>query len=128
MRLFYHHVGVAGAEADFPKTVYSRVPHSRVADAIADRPSATGIIADLRNAFPSGSSNCWGVPAGAQSVIRHLSPGDTVLLVESTRGDGAIPALGIVKVYPREELPDLSSALWGDVRFPYVFFFETEQD
>jgi len=125
MDLFFHHVGQIGAKKDFPKTVFSK--HA-ITDLISN-----GILRDnnlieqLKNKFSDGKFNCWGVPAGAASVIRNLKEEDYVLLVESSRIDGMIPALCPVKVFWRHELRELSEYLWGDSKFPFIFFFNTIQ-
>lgn len=128
MDLFYHHVGQQGASEDFPKTVFDRIPIEVVESNIPIIiPARDEIVRELKKSFPTGTFNCWGVPAGAQSVIKNLKVGDAVLLIETTAGPGYIPVLGIVKAYWNIELRDLSKALWGNHKFPYVFFFETEQ-
>jgi putative restriction endonuclease len=50
-----------------------------------------------------------------------------VILVRSSRIDGDVPALCEAKVFFPNRLPSLSTALWGEERFPYVFFFNTER-
>lgn len=128
MNLFFHHVGQQGASNDFPKTVFTKISIDVVRKNIPkDIPIRNEILDELNNAFPKGVFNCWGVPAGAKSVIKSLDVGDAVLLVETTAGPGFIPALGIVKVYRNVELRNLSEALWGNHKFPYVFFFDTEK-
>ncbi len=128
MQLFYHHVGQTGATKDFPKTVYNKLPISLIQDNVPEETlSAYQILPRLKRAFPSGFFNCWGVPTGAKSVIRRLSMGDVVLLIEKAgRLDGEIPVLCEVKAFWPIELPQLSRALWGDVKYPYIFFFESE--
>ena len=128
MKLFYHHVGKKGAEEDFKKTVFARVPISLVERSIPnDDPDKPLLLSELYEKFPIGSFNCWGVPSGAASVIKNLSFGDAVLLVETTSENGGyIPALCVVKVFIRHEFPQLSYALWENSHFPYIFFFETE--
>ena len=125
MNLFFHHVGQVGARQDFPKTVFEKHSISKlISDGIL---SDTELIKQLGDKFPDGEFNCWGVPAGASSVIRNLKEGDYVLLVESSRIDGIIPALCPVKIFWRYELRGLSEYLWGDSKFPFIFFFNTIQ-
>lgn len=128
MKLYYHHVGKKGASEDFKKTVFARVPVSLVEHALPDHePNKRRLLDELNEHFPIGSFNCWGVPSGAAIIIRNLSVGDAVLLVESvSEYGGNIPALGEVKVFIRQEFPSLSYAFWGRNHFPYIFFFETE--
>jgi len=59
-------------------------------------------------------------------VIRNLSNDDAVFLIRTTAGDGSIPALALVKAYWNVELRDLSMVLWGNHKFPYIFFFDTQ--
>lgn len=125
MRVFFHVVGRDNAALDFPKTVHSRKPIRFVEEALSEQ--VGGQMAEqLRTIFPSGTYNCWGVPEGANLVIRSLQPGDAVLLVETIGAGGRVPALAEVKYYWHRPLPALSEALWGDNRFPFIFFFDTE--
>jgi hypothetical protein len=128
MKLYYHHVGTKGANEDFKKTVFGRVPISVVKNNVADsNPHKQEMLKQLKASFPSGNFNCWGVPAGASTVINNLETGDAVLLVESTGKNGRVPALCQVAGFWRDELRDLSKALWGDDKFPYIFFFDTQR-
>lgn len=126
MELFYHDVGLKGADRDFPRTVFGSVP-VKVVEEHAPHHLRAEMVDGLGALFPAGSFNCWGVPAGAASVIKQLDVGDVMLLVRTTGGDGDIPALCLVRAFWKEPMPALSSALWGSERFPYVFFFNTER-
>lgn len=128
MKLFFHHVGQAGSSEDFKKTVFRDVPISIVEENIpSDEPLRSEILQTLHAKFPSGYFNCWGVPEGAKPIIRNLAEGDCVLLVESARIDGRVPALCYVEAYWQKELRALSYALWGNDKFPYIFFFRTDE-
>lgn len=129
MKLYYHHVGKPGASRDFPKTVYQTHSVGMLNKYIPNsNPHKTDIIDKVTRAFPTGQFNCWGVPIGANTVIKNLDEGDVVFLVESTHWiDSSIPVLCDVKVFPRTILPELSDYLWGDSKFPYIFFFNTER-
>lgn len=126
MQLFFHDVGLKGANADFPKTVFGDVA---VEDIVEHCPLylKDEIRSELQTSFPDGWCNVWGVPAGAKSVIRQLSVGDVMLLIKTTGGNGEMPALCQVKNFWKEQLLDLSNFLWGSSHFPYVFFFKTEK-
>ena len=127
MNIFFHHVGAEGSSEDFPKTVFQRRDLSVVEENIpGDSPWKQAVVQTLEREFPTNTFNCWGVPAGGEIVVQRLQEGDTVLLVESARIDGTIPALGVVKVFVPQPFIDLSNALWGSERFPFVFFFDTE--
>lgn len=128
MDLFFHHVGQPGSASDFPKTVYSTRLISEVEKSIPDEnPEKFHLINELKLNFPSGRFNCWGVPEGAKSIIRNLKNGDTVLLVQSSRIDGKVPILCKVKVYLPVKLNELSKVLWGDDKYPFIFFFDSEE-
>ncbi|MBD2078397.1 HNH endonuclease [Leptolyngbya sp. FACHB-17] len=50
-----------------------------------------------------------------------------MLLIETIGGEhGKIPVLGIVKVFVKEQMQELSKVLWGETGFPYIYFFDTE--
>jgi len=123
MNLFFHHVGQKGAKQDFPKTIYQKLQLDRLISdgAISD----VALRNELENKFPSGEFSCWGVPAGAYSIIENLQAGDYVFLVESSGIGGSVPALCPVKVFWKYELRDLSEYLWQDSKYPYIFFFDT---
>jgi hypothetical protein len=128
MQLFFHNVGLNGATRDFPKTVFNRIPIKIAERSIPlDAPYREELIQQLHHHFPSGSFNCWGVPAGAESAIKDLNVGDVMLLVKTIGGEhGEIPALGVVKVFFKVQMRELSKVLWGELGYPYVFFFNTE--
>jgi hypothetical protein len=128
MRLFFHHVGQAGANEDFKKTVYKEVSIETVESNIPTHDLLRGeILQVLQTQFPSGLFNCWGVPAGARSVIRQLATDDFVLLVESATEYGDVPILCHVRAFWPHELRNLSLALWRNDKYPYIFFFRTEK-
>lgn len=130
MKLFFHHVGIQGAEKDFKKTVYTNVSIEEICKHIPSIvKNDNSLVSILEENFPSGYCNVWGVPIGAKSVIKNLKVGDVVLLVKSasTLG-GDVPVLCEVKAYINYvQLPELSKALWGNDKFPYIFFFNTFQ-
>jgi len=125
MQLFFHDVGLKGANADFPKTIYNEVS---ISDIVEHCPIElrTVISESLLKEFPDGWCNAWGVPLGAQSVIKQLTYNDVMLLIKSTGGLEEIPALCHIKFFMKEQLLDLSNFLWGSSHFPYIFFFKTK--
>ena len=126
MRLFFHHVGQKGADEDFKKTVYKDVSIETVESNVpVSYPHRDQLLNQLGQEFPDGLFDCWGVPAGAKSVIRQLQAGDVVLLVHSATEYGEVPVLCHVQVFWPHELRDLSFALWGNDKYPYIFFFRT---
>ncbi len=128
MKLFFHHVGQKGADEDFKKTVYKDISTETVESNVpVNDPLRDEILHKLRTEFSTGLFNCWGVPAGAKSVIRQLAAGDFVLLVESATEYGDVPVLCQVRAFWPHELRDLSLSLWGSNKYPYIFFFRTEK-
>lgn len=128
MRTFFHHVGDKGSSSDFPKTLYKNILITEIQDSIPEENSGKyHLISQLNAAFPDGKMNCWGVPYKAHRVINNLNVGDLVLLVKSLHMPGEIPAMCIVKVFVKFKLPELSYTLWGDEKYPYIFFFKTEE-
>ncbi len=126
MQLFFHDVGLKGANSDFPKTVFNSIDVGEIVEA-APIELRLSLQSELNNEFPTGLCNAWGVPHGASSVIRQLKKGDAVLLIKSTGGLEEIPALCLVKAFIREPMVGVSDLLWGSAHFPYVFFFQTEE-
>jgi len=108
MNLYFHDVGLKGATADFPKTVFGEVSIDDIAERLPPH-LKDEVFTTLTKEFPNGFCNAWGVPSGAKSVIRNLECNDVMLLIKTTGGDGEMPALCHVKGFWREELPVLSS-------------------
>jgi len=128
VRLFFHHVGQKGADEDFKKTVYKDISIQTVDSSVpVSYPHRDELLNQLRQEFPTGLFDCWGVPAGAKSVIRQLAAGDFVLLVHSATEHGTVPVLCHVQVFWPDKLWDLSLELWGSNKYPYIFFFRTEE-
>jgi hypothetical protein len=127
MTAFYHHVGAEGARADFPKTVYQGLPVAGVVDHIQlNSPEAIELIHAIETAFPDGYCNAWGVPEGAIHVIRRLSEGDIVFLIQSLRfTEPGLVCICRVDAYQPIKLPELSEHLWQNQKYPYIFFFKT---
>lgn len=125
MQLFFHDVGLKGATADFPKTIFGDIAVSDIVEHCPYEVRAE-IQTNLLAEFPDGFCNAWGVPAGAKSVIRQLEISDVMLLIKSTGGAEEMPALCHVKAFWQIELLELSQFLWGSKHFPYVFFFKTQ--
>lgn len=127
MKLFYHHVGQLGS-SDFAKTVFKEIPIALVEANIPDNnPQKKEILKTLHEKYPSGFFNCWGVPEGANFVIQNLEVGDCVFLVESVRINGRVPALCRVEAFWKIPLRGLSQALWESDKFPFIFFFRTDE-
>ena len=115
VKLYFHHVGQRGSDEDFPKTVFGRVALSQIEGAIGpDDPLRAEIVGALRERFPEGWCNVWGVPVGARTSIANLNTGDAVLLVESVAGHGSVPAVCPDVLYWNRANPKLSQELWGN--------------
>jgi 5-methylcytosine-specific restriction protein A len=100
VRLFFHHVGQKGADEDFKKMVYKDINIEAVESNVPpSHPLRDELLHELGVQFPTGLFNCWGVPAGAKSVIRQLTAGDLVLLVRSATEYGDVPILCHVEVF-----------------------------
>jgi len=84
----------------------------------------------MQKAFPDGTFNVWGVPAGAKEPFDRTNLGDVVLFSPSvSRDGGCVLFFGIVKLVPRMEFPKASRVLWresGPMVYPHLFFFDAE--
>ena len=126
MQLFFHDVGLKGAEKDFPKTIFGKVSIEKIIEHV--QPALKEEVGKhLRKEFPKGYCNAWGVPAGAKSIIKNLNIGDAMLLIRTTSGLGDLPALCLVKGFWREQMPEVSNFLWDSNHYPFVFFFDTQE-
>lgn len=123
MQLYFHEVGIKGAESAFPRTVYKKIKTEIIAN-FTNNPEYTQKI--LNEEFSDGFCNVWGVPKGAASIIKKIQTGDIVLLIRTRAKDGDVPILCKIKFILNESLPELSKLLWGDERFPLIFLFESE--
>ena len=128
MRFFHHHVAKTGI-SDLHKTVFKQV-HVSLLEDVNDTHVKQVLLPQIRELFPTGYFNCWGVPDGAGKIIRgkkHLQSADCVLLVTSPNLPNSMPVLCDVKLFDATPVPPLSQALWGDQGFPFIFFFDTER-
>jgi len=127
MKTFFDHVGKDGSRAHFPLTITAKVNIAKIESLDFEILAAKqSLIRQLQHNFPSGEFNCWGVPRGAEKIVKNMQVGDLILLVETTGSVGSVPVMGIIKVFEKNEVPELSQLLWGDGKYPYVFFFEAE--
>lgn len=128
MRFFYHHVAKTGIP-DLHKTVFKQV-HVSLLEDVGDAHVQQVLLPQIKELFPTGYFNCWGVPDGAEKIIRgrkHLQAADCVLLLTSPNLPNSMPALCEVKLFDATPVSLLSQALWGDQGFPFIFFFDTER-
>jgi hypothetical protein len=87
---------------------------------------------ELRNAFPNGSFNCWGLMSRAEVRFQEMSVGDLVLIAPWIGAhSGGIHQLGLVKAKCSVQCYEASQALWPNIDdpnrlYPFLFFFDTE--
>ncbi|WP_051304116.1 HNH endonuclease [Calidithermus chliarophilus] len=126
-KIYYHVVGKANAQRDFPRTLFNQRGIDEVVCHVPEKILREHrIIETLQAKFPSGAFNAWGVPEGARDVVQALSPGDAVFIIESTSPKSRTTVLGVVEAFWPVELYGLSKAFWTESRFPYIFFFSSQ--
>lgn len=125
MDIYFQHVGERGGQRDFPRTLgdkkvgLRRFVFNDVAEFVSD-PSER-IRKDLSISAPEGFQ-IWGVPSGATRILKNLSPGDWFLILESDRPGGQFHYVGQVLHRINGEDFRLSEHLWGEAKFPLIFF------
>jgi 5-methylcytosine-specific restriction protein A len=129
MTVFFQHVGEAGGQRDFPKTIgtpktglvefsFDEIePYLRNLSAV----ELSKIQNELENSSPDGFQ-IWGIPSGAKSVLKSLAIGDHLLLLESAGKGGSFAYGGRVIALPTSECFQLSEHLWGASKFPLIVF------
>ena len=129
MAVYFQHVGEAGGKRDFPKTIGTATSGLKLfqieeIEKYIDN-AAPGEIDAIRRELNSVTPNgfqIWGIPSGAKSVLRALSNGDFLLLLETTKGGGSFYYAGEVVAFLSRENFRLSMHLWGEARFPLIVF------
>lgn len=127
MTLYFQHVGEAGGKRDFPKTIgtpeagIKQFQFTDISYYITEKQSdeIKNISDNLVNNHPDGFQ-IWGIPSGAKHVLRDLKEGDTLFLLETTKGDGNFYYGGEVVGFFKQENFELSKFLWGEDRFPLI--------
>lgn len=66
------------------------------------------------------SFQIWGLPSGAAKVLKHMVPGDHLMLLESEE----FRYVGNVLHYMNEPSWDLSARIWGEQRFPLIVMLQ----
>jgi len=127
MTTYFQHVGQAGGQRDFPRTIgtafsglkqfaYDDIAHQLDTLTQLERDRVRSEAAQIS---PEGFQ-IWGIPSGAKSVLRSFSTGDYLLLLENIGDYGKFAYAGrAVSVLPRE-CYDLSRFLWGEDKFPLI--------
>jgi 5-methylcytosine-specific restriction enzyme A len=73
-----------------------------------------------------GETVCLRTVCRPSIVVKQMSLGDVVLLVESARIDGVVSRCARLEFSIVQKFRKLSAALWGDDKYLYIFFFRTE--
>lgn len=128
MKFYLHHVGQKGSEEDFKKSIYRKIYIDEIENLKFENLAYKELLLNQLNVeFPNKYFNCWGVPEGADFIIKNLTVGDIVLLLEnaSIKNNGKISILCEVKVFIPNKFYNLSEYIWNDIKYPYIFFFNT---
>ena len=127
--LFYDHAGIDGARMHFPQSLARRLTAQQVqAHLQRDLGPQEGqrFASQLASKFPDGF-NCWGIPTGGERVFNLLDAGDIVLLIGKIQvqpyPDGLFEYAATVQVKYPDPLHWTSQHVWGEARWPLMFFF-----
>lgn len=131
MTVYYQHIGEQMSARDFPRTIGTskigliEFHWEDIVDHLDHLDAEEGEIlrAQTREFAPDGFQ-VWGIPSGAKSVIRALTIGDYLLLLETVGPGGSFAYVGRVVGRPSKECSDLSFHLWGEFRFPLIVFLK----
>jgi|GEM_PF-3657821 len=129
MAVYYQHIGERLSARDFPLslgTIANGLKRFRFEDIepfighlapveLAD------IKSKLENFAPTGCQ-IWGIPSGAQRVLKNMNTGDFLMLLESI----AFAYCGQVIHRVSELCYDLSDNIWGEQRFPIIILLQGE--
>jgi hypothetical protein len=129
-QLFYYHVGAEGALAHFPRSMATRHTGQSLRRWFERdlEPEEGQRLADrLDKRFPHGF-HCWGVPTGGRRAFDMLGEGDIVLFIGKIQmvpyPDGMFEYATRVELKYRGPLSWTSQHIWGEARWPLLFFFE----
>ena len=129
MTVYFQHVGEAGAARDFPRTIGTvreglmRFDFSKISTRLhALSPDEIEEIETVTGEHASTGFQIWGIPAGAKFVLRNMTQGDYLLLLETIGEGGLFTYGGQVIARITKELPTFSKFLWGEERFPIIIF------
>jgi len=127
--IYFQHVGERLSRRDLPKTIGTRergvvrLRWPNVAPYLSDLSETER--ATLERALTKeapGGFQMWGSALRAKRVLRQLSPGDYLLLLETTRGGGRFAYAGQVVAAPTTDCPALSQHFWGEPGWPVITF------
>ena len=128
MTIYYQHVGEEMTARDFPQSIGS--DHRLVRFHFSDIEPFLGhlhsselmeIKSRITDLAPTGFQ-VWGIPSGAQTVLKNMSGGDYLLLLESIH----FAYCGQVLHRVSEMCYDLSENIWGEERFPIIILLQGE--
>lgn len=128
MTIYFHHVGEANSNRDFPRTLFSganlrRFNFDEVEPFLQHLSNDERTrLAEVCQADAPNGFQIWGIPSGAKSVLKSFSEGDYLLLLKSITYGGAFKYCGRAVGVPNKECFDLSEHLWGEARFPLICF------
>jgi hypothetical protein len=74
----------------------------------------------IRSILQGRSFQIWGLPSGAEPVLRKMQEGDSLMLLESED----FRYIGTVLSYLKTPLWDLSAHIWGEQRFPLIVLLD----
>jgi 5-methylcytosine-specific restriction protein A len=129
MTVFFQHVGEAGGQRDFPKTIGTpktgliQFSFNEIEPYISNLSVAE--LSELQNnleIYSPDGFQIWGIPSGAKSVLKRLQVGDHLLLLETAGKGGSFAYGGRVVALPTSECFQLSEHLWGESKFPLIVF------
>jgi hypothetical protein len=129
MAIFYQHIGERLWQRDAPLSIGSpekgvlRFVWSDIEPFIEgiDPFEQQQIRATIEEYAPTGFQ-IWGLPSGAKGVLKDMTQGDFLLLLESTDFRYA----GQVLCRISQPLHRLSAKIWGEGRFPIIVLLQGE--
>jgi 5-methylcytosine-specific restriction protein A len=127
--IYFQHVGEQLSRRDLPKTIGTRgrgivrVRWPDVASHLTDLSEAErGSLEQTLSKQAPGGFQVWGSALSAKRILRQLSPGDYLLLLETTLGGGRFAYAGQAVAAPGTDCPALSQYLWGEPGWPSITF------
>lgn len=126
MSVFYQHIGQAMWARDAPISLGSEneLQRFKMSDLEGHLSDISPLIVDnlkiLETSVAPTGFQIWGLPSGAERIIRNMSPGDYLLLLENEYFRYA----GQVIYHLNEPSWNLSNHLWGEQRFPLIVFLQ----
>ena len=129
MTIYYQHIGEALSARDFPRSLgtqatgLKRFMFADIEQRIQHIPPEE--ILEVREKITEHAATgfqIWGLPSGADRVVRRMETGDFLMLLESTD----FGYVGQVIHRMSEPCWDLSDHIWGEQRFPIIVLLQGE--